>query len=285
MNEKIDIIKKAEEDNLKSILMDEQEHRAKMSKSQVVTRHIKNKIVTSHEFGDNNMIYKCKRNFRPKIVVYTCITGNYDNIYEPNFSFGNIDYILFTDNKIYTKKWKIKSIPKKCKQVSAALTNRFLKMHPYRLFGDRYDYAIYVDGNIKIVGDLNPLVYDIGKLGLAMHRHALRDDIRKEVRSCIAQRKGSATKLIKQLNKYKKEGFPKNYGMVECNMIVSDLKNEVARKIFDAWWKEFLRSGSGRDQIALPYVLWDMGYNISDLGNLGYNIYRNPKVRKMEHKI
>ena len=44
-----------------------------------------------------------------KIAVYTCITGNYDNLLEISEKSDKIDYICFTDNKnLKSASWKIK---------------------------------------------------------------------------------------------------------------------------------------------------------------------------------
>lgn len=277
-------IKKAEEKNLEDILIAEKREWEKMSLSQRFVRKLKNKFIRSHEFRDNGFKIESDRSQRPKIVVYTCIAGNYDRVIEPNFEFKNVDYILFTDEKIKSEKWKVLPIPNNCRQESPVLTNRYVKMHPHEIFGEDYEYSIYIDGNIKVVGDVTPMTYVVKKLGLALHRHSMRDDIRKEVYACISQKKGNKQKLLEQLNDYKRDGFPKRFGMLECNVIVVRLDNDKAREILNDWWKEFIRSGSMRDQISLPYVIWKKGYTIDDIGNLGYNVYRNPKLRKMEHK-
>ncbi len=77
--------------------------------------------------------------------------------------------------------------------------------------------------------------------------------------------------------------MPTNYGLLECNVIVSDLKSENSAKILDEWWKEFVNSNSMRDQISLPYVLWKLKYNIEDIGNLGNNVRNNPKIQIIKH--
>lgn len=278
------IIKKAEEKNLEDILIAEKKEWEEMSLPQRFVRKLKNIFIRSHDFRDNDFKVKSDKSQRPKIAVYSCIVGDYDKVIEPNFEFKNVDYILFTDEKIKSEKWKVLPVPDNCKQKSSVLTNRYIKMHPYEIFGEEYEYSIYIDGNIKVVGDVTPMTYVVEKLGLALHRHSMRDDIRKEVYACISQKKGNKQKLLEQLNDYKRGGFPKRFGMLECNVIVARLDNDKAREILNDWWKEFIRSGSMRDQISLPYVIWKKGYTIDDIGNLGYNVYRNPKLRKMEHK-
>ena len=46
-----------------------------------------------------------------KICVYTCITGNYDNLNELKNPEKNIDYYCFTNNKnLSSKTWKVVQI-------------------------------------------------------------------------------------------------------------------------------------------------------------------------------
>ena len=46
-----------------------------------------------------------------KICVYTCITGDYDNLNEIKNIEKGIDYICYTNNKkIKSKTWKVKYI-------------------------------------------------------------------------------------------------------------------------------------------------------------------------------
>ena len=119
--------------------------------------------------------------------------------------------------------------------------------------------------------------YVKSETGIAMHRHIQRDDIYDEAATCIWYRKGNRKKLKEQIKRYKLEGFPRNYGMLEATIIVCDICNKQAEIIFEEWWGEFYDSASFRDQIALPYILWKQNIKISDIGNLGCNLYVNPK--------
>ncbi len=91
--------------------------------------------------------------------------------------------------------------------------------------------------------------------------------------------------MKEQVKRYKKTGFPKDYGMLECNVIVSDLKNLNAIKILNDWWMEYVKSESLRDQLALPYVLWKNNVPIEELTGLGSNVFKNPIIRiNKKHK-
>lgn len=221
-----------------------------------------------------------------RIAIYTCITGEYDNVEEPLIAEKACDYFLFTNNNsLKSNVWNIKEIPEGIKKISNnAKINRYIKMHPKELFPD-YDYAIYIDGNVKIISIISQLVNKINsKTGLAIHRHCQRTCIYEEIKACRAYKKGKYCDLKKQVNRYKKEKFPNNYGMLECNMIVSDLNNNNANKILSEWWHEYLKSESMRDQIALPYILWKKNLKIDDVGNLGNNINKNYLLKINTHK-
>lgn len=220
-----------------------------------------------------------------KIVVYTCITGNYDNILEPNFKDYNCDYVLFSDNiNRTTKIWDKKEIPEEIKEIkNNILINRYIKMHPFEFFKE-YDYSIYVDGNVKIISDVNSFIpFANSKAGLALHRHSRRECLYKEADFCKIVGKGKKEKIDKEIRKIKQDNMPSNLGLLECNLIVTDLKNQNARKILEDWWNEFEESECYRDQIILPYVIWKDGFEMKDVGSLGNNIFENPKVRIEKH--
>jgi len=222
-----------------------------------------------------------------KIVVYTCVTGNYDNLQEPYIESSNIDYIAFCDNDDnYNGLWKKQPIPLKIKELNNnILINRYIKFNSYELFEDKYDYSIYIDGNIIVMSDLTELIHGINpKTGLAIHRHRARNCIYNEIEVCKIVKKGNYKKLKAQTDRYMNEGFPKKFGLYECNVIVSDLKNKEGEKILNNWWEEFKTSEAYRDQIALPYVVWKSGFDFEDIGSLGNNVYKNPKFRIITHK-
>lgn len=216
------------------------------------------------------------------VTVYTCVTGGYDNIQPIIYHTPGFKYILITDNpKIKPAGWEVISIPNYIieMQLSNANINRYIKMHPKELFPDN-DYTIYIDGKVQIISDLKELLLHTKcYYGIAMHRHRFRDDIYSEAQACIAYKKGDSNNIKKQMSKYKKEGMPEHFGMCEAAVIVCDLKNENAQKLLDSWWKEYLASNSGRDQLAFPYLIWKKHRSITDIGNLGDNIETNPKFR------
>ena len=256
---------------------------------QLVLLHFKKKKTKMQFNTINNMNDEKNDIINPedniKIAVYTCITGMYDNVEEPLIVENCCDYFLYTNNeKLKSDIWTIKNIPDNIQKINDnAKINRYIKMHPKELFKN-YDYAIYIDGNIKLISTISSFIKNVNpKTGMAIHRHSANNCIFKEIETCRAYGKGKYKNLKKQARRYKKEGFPINYGMLECNVLVSDLNNEKSISLFDSWWNEYLKSESMRDQIALPYVLWKNGIQIEDVGNLGNNVNKNYKLKINSH--
>ena len=215
-----------------------------------------------------------------KGVLYTCITGTYDKLFDPMLCIDGLEYVAFTDNPLLKKgKWKIWHI-EKMEGASKNYTNRYYKMHSTEFF-KKEDYAIYVDGNVQVVSDVSTLyaLAKNSKTGIAMHKHAERDCIFAEGQACIYHGRGNKKQIIAQLKSYKNHGMPEHFGMLEATIIVIDLHNTIAKKLMEDWWEQFSYWNSGRDQLAFSYVLWNNGYTLDDVGILGNNKFMNPKFR------
>lgn len=220
-----------------------------------------------------------------KVVVYSCVTGDYDEIKEPLIVGNNVKYVMYTDKKMKFDKssWNFCEIPE-IGMFDNCHINRYLKMHPFELFASEYDYCIYIDGNVQPISDISVLSEMIHeKIGISIHKHRYRDCVYDEEQVCEWKGKGNVEKMRLQVEKYKKYGLPLHFGLGECTVIVTDLKNEIARDIYIKWWDEYLSSGSYRDQLSLPYIIWKMGLKMNDICSLGNNLYRNRKIRVYSH--
>lgn len=249
------------------------------------------KLSVYNQMNSNSKTYDSYIDFKnKKIVVYTCIVGKYDFLKEPLLEFDNVEYICFTDNKdnIICKsnsKWKIKNIPQDIlSKYNKTLSNRYIKMHANELFKG-VDYAIYVDGNVKINSFLGTfLIATSVKSGVAIFEHSQRSCAYDEADVCIVRKKGNKTAIEQQMKRYKEEGFPKGYGLYECTIIATDLSNPNSNKIMEEWWNEFLKSESFRDQLSLPYIMWKNKLEYTDIGLLGANIFEDNKITVYAHK-
>jgi hypothetical protein len=220
-----------------------------------------------------------------KVVVYTCIWGGYDEIIEPVFINPNVDYIIFTDRDIDPcSAWKKINIPDNSilKGMTPIEINRYIKILPHKFFKE-YDYSIYVDGNIKIVTDVMPLINDIGDCYIGIHNYPT-NCIYKMKDAIIAGKKASAYNVKQQIAKYEKEGYPKGYGAFECNVIIRKHNTPDCIDLMCKWWDEFTNTTSKRDQLSFMYVLWKSGLKASDVYSLGIDVRQNPRFQVLKHK-
>ena len=58
-----------------------------------------------------------------------------------------------------------------------------------------------------------------------------------------------------QMERYKKEGFPEEYGLLQSNIMLRKHNNADCIKLMEDWFKE-LKNGSHRDQLSFNYVSW-----------------------------
>ena len=220
-----------------------------------------------------------------EIIVYTCIFGNYDLPQEPVFVPNNCKFIIFTDQKISSNSvWKKAEIPAELfnKQFSNAEKNRFCKMMPHLLFPN-HRYSIYLDGNIKPVTDLTEFVNLCTEFGMALHIHKARNCVYDEIEACRILRKSPDDALCKFAEFLEKKGFPHNYGMNECNVIVRDHTNTEVQSIMSEWWEMFKNGSVKRDQLSFPFLLYMHGIKPSFIGTLGNNVQENPAIRVTQH--
>ena len=119
--------------------------------------------------------------------------------------------------------------------------------------------------------------------GVALHKHCLRTCVYDEANVCIKAKKGNKKGIKEQISKYKKDGFPGNYGLLEATVIISEINNPNASTIFNDWWQEYINTGSFRDQLSLPYTLWKKNIQIDAIGTLGNCVYTNKHFYILSH--
>lgn len=211
-----------------------------------------------------------------KIAVYTCISGNYDNVVEPEVISEECDYYLISDNnpgnlKIFQWIDINKIVPEWV--TDNPRRNRYCKINVSKIFAS-YPYSIYIDGNVKIVGEITKYINVIGKSGFANHLHAYNNCLYVEAIRVIAV-KVEDEKLAKmQMVNYREEGMPRNYGEFQNAILVRENNNFICKKLMEDWWREVFTK-SYRDQLSLTYCLWKNGIEMKDVGVLGENMRKN----------
>lgn len=200
-----------------------------------------------------------------KICCYTCITGQYDSLklvsgQKPG---SQVDFICFADDQSLAQlDWRTKPIPEELLGLSKVKQQRILKICPHRfLKGLGYDASIWIDGSIKVLGDLEDFAaeYDLGKNPLYTRVHPQRKCIYEEAKACIALKKDSSDVIESQIERYRAEGYPKNAGMAETGVILRNHNDRRCQLVCNLWASEVLK-GSHRDQLSFNYACWKMHF-------------------------
>jgi hypothetical protein len=196
-------------------------------------------------------------NEKNKKVVYTCITGDYDSLCNPKFLTDGFDYVCFTDNKtIKSDVWDIRLLPKETEGLSQVKKQRFVKINPHLLLSE-YDMSIWVDGNVTLKGDLNKFVKNVitSDCSVYVPKHPQRNCIYAEANAVVKMGKDKSDITRPQMERYRKEGFPEKYGLLQSNIILRKHNKPDCIKLMEDWFKE-LKDGSHRDQLSFNYASW-----------------------------
>ena len=217
-----------------------------------------------------------------KIAVYTCIVGHYDSLIEPAFIEPGIDYYVFTDMVCPENTcWKKIDITQfeEYEELTPTQLNRKIKMLPFVYLPD-YDYTLYVDGNIKIMDAITPMIKEMGNHALGVHYHRTRDCIYHEIVNIAYLKKADMDLVRQQIAAYKKQGFPRHNGLYENTILIRKHADKDMCLLMEAWWQEYVKYPT-RDQLSLPYIIWQLGYDKKKIHIMGMNLYHNPRFKKI----
>ncbi|MBD5473706.1 MAG: DUF616 domain-containing protein [Lachnospiraceae bacterium] len=214
--------------------------------------------------------------FQGKGVIYTVITGGYDALVEPEYIDKDFDYICFTDDENLTSDlWSVQYI-ENIEGLDSARLSRKYKILCHE-FLKEYDFSIYVDGKVQIIGDLKRYLemYSRGSSMLCFP-HFLRECAYEEAKVCAAIGKDVPDVIEKQMKGYLQEGYPVDNGLIDGACLVRLHHDHVLQEVMTCWWNE-VKNKSRRDQLSFGYACWknDFHYDLSDLYT-----YKNDFLRK-----
>jgi len=190
-----------------------------------------------------------------RILIYTAFTGDYDSLKEPDVIDENCDYICFSDNpNLKSDFWEIRVM-----EDSTLDNNRKAKQYkvlPHKYFPE-YKYSFWLDGTFKIKGSIREYIYKYirkdSKILCVVHTE--RDCLYEEFESSKRITRYPASIMEKQIKKYEKEGFPKEYGLPVLGAIFREHNSPEIIKLMEDWWEEIIEF-TNQDQLSFPYVAW-----------------------------
>ena len=200
-----------------------------------------------------------KKERRPKVVLYSCLIGNYDNI--SSFSKQkDFDYILFTEQKIENTNWTILPIPKNVEKlkISNVKKQRYIKIHPHKFF-KKYDLSIYIDANYEIKGDLNDfLINTLNPIDNIYIPHLqFGKTPKKAIRTAIQKKLDKFEVLNNTFKRYDNEILNKE-GIVNAGLIIRKHNNIDCIKLMKKWWEE-IKNYSHVDNFSFNYAAYKTG--------------------------
>lgn len=199
---------------------------------------------------------------KKQYVIYTCLTGSYDNLAQPLSIDDGCDYICFSNDikEEHVGVWMIKPIPFTCNDKMRL--SRYVKLLPHTALGN-YEYSLYIDANIQIVSkEFYNIIYSRMSEGYPIYQvpHPHYDCIYDDIRKAYMGRRVSLKEAKRQLDHLLYEGFPQHYGLYENGLILRKHNEEQIIKISEKWWDEY-QNYSKRDQFSLVYVYWKEGFS------------------------
>ena len=219
---------------------------------------------------------------KEKIVVYTAITGNYDELITPKNINKNFDYICFTDNKnLQSDFWEIRLLEDS--DLDEVRKARRCKILPH-FYLPEYDYSLWIDANIRIMGNLEDFINKYAKDNPMMClNHEDRDCSYKEADECLRLKKDSKETIMAQIEKYKSEKYPENNGLISSGILFRRHKDPRVIKVMDDWYDEVINH-SRRDQLSFNYVTWKNNFEYDNCDRYCWrNEYFEIQLRHKSH--
>jgi hypothetical protein len=208
-----------------------------------------------------------------KIVVYTAIYGDKDDLKEPSVDLEGCSLVCFTDNKyLKSKVFDVRVYPSI--HSDPARSAKIFKVLPHLFFAD-YEYSLWIDGSVIFKrGDIRALIDNyLREHDAAFFAHRDRDCIYDEAEACIILQKDNEEIIRKQIKQYRDEGYPPHDGLVENGFILRrHLSTDVIR-VDEDWWAQIVRF-SRRDQVSFNYAAWKNNFTWATIeGNIWDNDY------------
>lgn len=214
-----------------------------------------------------------------KICVYTCITGDYDNLHEIEVFDKNVDYLCFTNNKKLTSKtWKIIYI--KNDGLDNHHLSRRIKMIGHPIISKNYDISVWVDASVVWEKKASDFVntYLTNSL-FATFKHSQRNSIHDEAIACLKYNKDTKENILKTLDFLDHENFPDSLGLYEMTVFAKYHNDKTVKDTMKLWF-EINTKYSKRDQLGFMYAIWKTGLKVTPI-NL--SVWDNPWFHTIPH--
>lgn len=188
-----------------------------------------------------------------RVALYSAIIGGYDPFHTPAVAMPGLDRVVFTDAPLLVPPGvQLRNV--EYVSDSATRTSRYVKLHPHLLLRD-YDYAVWLDANVFIAGDISDVIAAQIESGMPVGAitHPERHSVYQEAAACIRYGKDDANAIREQVRYYDRLDFDCD-DLFETNLLMLDLRHPSMARFLASWWQEIERF-SPRDQISFNRAL------------------------------
>jgi hypothetical protein len=220
----------------------------------------------------------------PRITVYSCYFGVYEPFNpEATSQEGDHARVVFTDHPGLSSQGV--TVQREAEGGDPGRLSRLAKLRPHLFFGDQ-DWVIYIDNGARLTVPPGEIVARIeaeypggAPAGRYLFRHDRRTCAYREARLCMRQGKIPRADYRRQVAHYQAAGFPENWGLFVNTVMIQKMGDPATDAFNDAWFDHYM-AFSRRDQVSLPFMLWQKGYPLRVLPFAMTDVTRWPYFRR-----
>lgn len=189
------------------------------------------------------------------VVVYTATFGDYDIPITPKTLDSRVRYVVFTDDPALRAEppWEVVALDA---TGDPRMLARRVKVLAHEYLPDA-EYSIWIDANLELGILPADILRQTTGHDLWVFEHPERDCVYDEAAHCVTLAKADADAIYRQVERYRKAGYPQNAGLAATAMVVRRHTDEV-QAFNRAWWAE-IEAGTPRDQLSFDYAAWTRG--------------------------
>lgn len=227
----------------------------------------------------------------PRIVVYSCYFGQYEPFNPKALGpGGGYDRVVLTDQPLLADGITVHSCaPGTQNGATSTSLSRLAKIRPH-LFFSQYDWAIYIDNSASLLRNPAQIVAEIERsegghapAGRYLFAHQRRTCAYREARLCLKKGRIPRADYRRQIQHYQAAGFPMDHGLYVNTMMVQKMGDAATDAFNDAWYDHFL-AFSQRDQISLPFMLWQQAYPVRLMPHSLFDLAQWPVFKKFRRQ-
>lgn len=198
-----------------------------------------------------------------KKVIYTCITGEYDDACAHVYVDDTWDYVMFTDNPYLLSMpqymhWGIR--PLQYNKLTNVKNARWHKINANKLFPE-YDISLWIDGNIVIMKPeffkrINRMIERGTAIAIPPHpeRTCIYDEAEK-IKELKIDNKNTVNQEMRILHLTR---YPRNNGLNETCIMLRRHNDNRIKRLQRKWWR-MVDKYSKRDQLSYNWAAWRCG--------------------------